>query len=70
MSDFKANLAQVASQTEDVLRGLLPNAGDNPVADPMRHAVLNGGQRLRAFLAVETTALFDVDPTQSYRAAA
>ncbi|MEJ6709510.1 MAG: polyprenyl synthetase family protein [Amylibacter sp.] len=43
---------------------------NNPITDPMRHAVLNGGKRLRAFLAVESGALYDVDRAQALRTAA
>ena len=70
MDDFREKLNAVASATEQTLTALLPNDAGNPMADPMRHAVLNGGKRLRAFLAVESAALFDVNPSQALRTAA
>jgi len=36
----------------------------------MRHAVLNGGKRLRAFLVIQTANLFDVDINQALFSAA
>ena len=59
MDDFREKLNAVATATEQSLTALLPNDAGNPMADPMRHAVLNGGKRLRAFLAVESAALYD-----------
>ncbi len=70
MDDFRAKLAAVATATEQTLSQLLPSNADNPIADPMRHAVLNGGKRLRAFLAVESAALYDVNRVQALRTAA
>jgi farnesyl diphosphate synthase len=40
------------------------------LAAAMRHATLSGGKRIRAFLAIESAALFRVPPTQGLRAAA
>lgn len=70
MDDFRDKLAAVAQATEQTLTSLIPNAADNPIAAPMRHALLNGGKRLRAFLAIESAALYDTDPTQALRAGA
>ncbi|MEM7440663.1 MAG: polyprenyl synthetase family protein [Pseudomonadota bacterium] len=53
---------------EQTLKTLLPV--DGPMADPMRHAVMAGGKRLRGFLCVQSAALFDVDQAQALRAAA
>jgi farnesyl diphosphate synthase len=62
-------LAAAAAETEAALEGLLP-AADAPLGAPMRHAVLGGGKRLRAFLALESAALFRVPKPQALRAAA
>ncbi len=70
MDDFRAKLAAVATATEQTLSQLLPSNSDNPIAAPMRHAVLNGGKRLRAFLAVESAALYDVNRGQALRTGA
>jgi farnesyl diphosphate synthase len=66
---FAAVLAAAAAETEAALEGLLP-AADAPLGAPMRHAVLGGGKRLRAFLALESAALFRVPKPQALRAAA
>lgn len=66
---FPPLLAAAAARTEAALDGFLPPA-DAPLGAPMRHAVLGGGKRLRAFLALESAALFRVPKPQSLRAAA
>lgn len=70
MDDFSKKLTAVAQATENTLSALLPKATDNPIAAPMRHAALNGGKRLRAFLAVESAALYDIAPAQALRTGA
>jgi farnesyl diphosphate synthase len=66
---FAAVLAAAAAETEAALAGFLP-AADAPLGAPMRHAVLGGGKRLRAFLALESAALFRVPKVQALRTAA
>ncbi|MDE0765286.1 MAG: polyprenyl synthetase family protein [Amylibacter sp.] len=39
---------------------MLDTQGNGLMADPMRHAVLNGGKRLRAFLTIYSSNIFDV----------
>lgn len=70
MDEFRQKLASVARATEHMLVKLLPQDVQNPIAAPMQHAVLNGGKRLRAFLAIESAALYDVEKSQSLRTAA
>ncbi len=66
---FHAALSQAATQAEEALDGFLP-AADTFLGPPIRHAVLSGGKRLRAFLAMESAALFRVPPGQALRTAA
>ncbi len=66
---FADVLAEAAASTEVALGGFLP-AEDAPLGAPMRHAVLGGGKRLRAFLALGSAALFRVPRPQALRAAA
>jgi farnesyl diphosphate synthase len=66
---FPAVLAAAAAETEAALEGLLP-AATAPLGAPMRHAVLGGGKRLRAFLALESAALFRVPKARALRTAA
>jgi len=66
---FHARLSQAATAAEATLAALLPPE-DAPVGAAMRHAVLSGGKRLRAFLAVESAALFNAPAAQALRAAA
>ncbi len=67
--EFKSQLTNAVALVEAKLNMLLPTADQSLVADPMRHAVLNGGKRLRAFLVMESAALFDVPTSQSVYAA-
>lgn len=70
ISTFQDALAETVGQIEVTLDGLLPAKGENLIAEPMRYAVLNGGKRLRAFLVMESAALYRVRPNQAARAAA
>jgi farnesyl diphosphate synthase len=67
---FPEFLTLTASQVEQALDNLLPKTADTALATAMRHAVLNGGKRLRAFLVMESGQLYGVQPAQSLRAAA
>lgn len=66
---FAARIAERAAQTEAELDAALP-APDLPVTAAMRHAALGGGKRLRAYLAMESAALFGADPACAARVAA
>ncbi len=66
---FVAKLSQHATLTEDALAALLPPV-DAPLGEAMRYAVLSGGKRLRAFLALETAILFNAPRNQALRTAA
>lgn len=66
---FHDILAAARAGTEAALDGFLPTE-DAPLGAAMRHAVLGGGKRLRAFLALESAALFRVPRPQALRAAA
>jgi farnesyl diphosphate synthase len=73
--DFRDHLAQVAGDVEGVLDRLLspgeaPAPGEARLWEAMRYATLGGGKRLRAYLAVEAAAMFDVDRAGGLRAAA
>ena len=71
---FRARLGDARGRVEVALDALLPKetgAGAQAVlADAMRHGVLNGGKRLRAFLTLEIAGLFGADPAQADRVAA
>ncbi|MEO1472286.1 MAG: polyprenyl synthetase family protein, partial [Pseudomonadota bacterium] len=73
-ADFTARLAQVAGEVEDALEACLPapvaTPGEGALIDAMRYAVLGGGKRLRAFLAVETAAMLGGDRARALRAGA
>ncbi len=73
MSVFADRLAAAATRAEAALDRLLPPAGPGAMgrlAAAMRHGALGGGKRLRAFLTLESAALFDADPAGADRAAA
>ncbi len=66
---FKTALAAIAGETNDVLDRLLPvvPGPENRVVDAMRYAALDGGKRLRPFLAVASSDLFGVPRAYSLR---
>jgi farnesyl diphosphate synthase len=67
--EFTSQLNNTVRLVENQLNDFMPIAAHSLVAEPMRHAVLNGGKRLRAFLVLETAALFDVDVGQALHSA-
>jgi farnesyl diphosphate synthase len=71
-SDLPAAMARVAEVVEAALEALLPEpeGAEARLADAMRYATLGGGKRLRAFLVMESAALFAVSETCAARAAA
>lgn len=66
---FHAVLSQAATRAEEALDSFLPPK-DASLGEQMRYAVLSGGKRLRAFLAIESASLFRVPPHQALRTAA
>jgi len=71
---FAERLADRAAETESTLDRLLPapdgDPGEAELRAAMRYAVLGGGKRLRAFLALETAALTGAGAEGARRAAA
>src|SRR4051812_44370447 len=65
-------LKATARQVEDVLDRLLPQPTglQGRVQEAMRYAVFAGGKRLRPFLVMQTSALFDVPKSRALRVAA
>ena len=57
MLNFNVQLNDTASIVEIALKEMLQKQGNDLMSAPIRHAVLNGGKRLRAFLAVSYTHL-------------
>ena len=70
MDDFIKELTAVAQTTEGVLSELLPKGKNNPIVTPIRHAALNGGKRLRAFMAVQSASLYDIKAAEALRTGA
>ncbi|MSO72039.1 MAG: polyprenyl synthetase family protein [Rhodospirillaceae bacterium] len=72
MSAFQAELIAVAAAANAELDRLLPTVPgpEGRVVEAMRFAALDGGKRLRPFLAVAAADLFDVPRARSMRAAA
>ena len=70
---FAEVLSAAASRAERMLETCLPRAegerGEAELAAAMRHAVLDGGKRLRAFLALEVAELFGADGPDAERGA-
>ena len=67
---FPELLRNNAALVEAALTAMMPAAGDTQLSEAMRYAVLNGGKRLRGFLALESARLFHVPDSQSLRVAA
>ena len=70
--ELPAALSRVAEVVEAALEALLPppEGAEARLADAMRYATLGGGKRLRAFLVMESAALFAVSETCAARVAA
>ncbi len=66
---FQQALAMAATRVESALHAGLPDDGTR-MARAMRHAVLNGGKRMRAFLVLESAALFGAPVAQADAVAA
>jgi farnesyl diphosphate synthase len=65
-------MTRVARTVETALDTLLPrpDGAEARLLEAMRYATLNGGKRLRAFLVMQTAALFGVSETCAARAGA
>src|SRR4051812_40191789 len=70
--DLPKEMARAATVVEQALDVLLPavEGAEGRLAEAMRYATLNGGKRLRAFLVMESAALFKVNQTCAARVAA
>jgi geranylgeranyl pyrophosphate synthase len=71
-TDLPTAMRRAADIVENALQDLLPEVegAEARLAEAMRYATLNGGKRLRAFLVLETAALFSVAETCAARVAA
>lgn len=71
MRALDAALAEVQADMEAALDTYLPQVAgpESRLIDAMRYATLGGGKRLRAFMTLQTGALFGVDRTALLRAA-
>ncbi len=70
--DLAGAMSRVAGIMEECLDGLLPPVPglEARLVEAMRYAALGGGKRMRAFLVMETAALFSVAETCAARVAA
>jgi farnesyl diphosphate synthase len=70
--DLPTALARLAEVVEAALEALLPQpeGAEARLADAMRYATLGGGKRMRAFLVMESAAIFAVSETCAARVAA
>ena len=69
MPSFQSLLNDTASTVELALNEMLEKQGNNLMSDPIRHAVLDGGKRLRAFLVIHSCNIFDVQKETATQAA-
>ncbi len=72
MSSIDAALTEVATTVTNTLDRLLPApvGAEQRVIEAMRYACLGGGKRIRPFLVVAGSRLFDVHEESSHRVAA
>ncbi len=72
MTDIKTRMASVADAIETTLDGRIPQdeGALGRVLDAMRYSALGGGKRLRPFLLVSASALYDVPREYALRAGA
>jgi len=70
--NLKDAMADAAAEVEKTMTYLLPETGmaEQKLFDAMRYSVLNGGKRLRPFLVICSSALFDVADQAALRTAA
>jgi len=69
MPSFQSLLYDTATSVELALNEMLEKQGDNLMSDPIRHAVLGGGKRLRAFLVIHSCNIFDVQKETAIQSA-
>ncbi len=61
--EFEKNLKAKANQIENHLKELIPlknNTIEEKISKTMRYALLNGGKRIRAYLAMESCRLYEI----------
>lgn len=70
--DIKAAMAEAAAAVAGTMDRLLalPDGPEARVVEAMRYSALGGGKRLRAFLVLQTAALFSVSSSCALRVAA
>ena len=69
MLNFNVQLNDTASIVEIALKEMLQKQGNDLMSEPIRHAVLNGGKRLRAFLVIHSCNIFEVQKDTAIQAA-
>ena len=69
MLNFKVQLNDTTSIVEIALKEMLQKQGNDLMSAPIRHAVLNGGKRLRAFLVIHSCNIFEVQKDTAIQAA-
>ena len=62
---FEKRLQDCKSRVEVRLRDRFSTFEDNLLKEAISYAVLNGGKRLRAFLVLESSSIFDIDPVSA-----
>ena len=69
MLNFNVQLNDTAAIVEIALKEMLQKQGNDLMSAPIRHAVLNGGKRLRAFLVIHSCNIFEVQKDTAIQAA-
>lgn len=70
--ELQEAMDEVTEAINRTIERLLPETdlAEAPLYDAMRHGTLNGGKRLRPFLAIHSAFLFNVDSSRARRVAA
>ena len=70
--ELKDALEEAVQMVEKTISRLLPETdlAESQLYDAMRYGTLSGGKRLRAFMVMQSSKLFNVDPSRARRVAA
>ena len=71
MSDLESNLKKAQGEVDKTIKSLLPTGKgiEKKLFDAIQYSILSSGKRLRPFLVMQSSKLFDVDEKNALRVA-
>ena len=71
MNSLKNNLIKIKNDVDKMIKSLLPNGKgiEKKLFEAMNYSILSNGKRLRPFLLIQSSKLFDVDEKYALRTA-